>query len=253
MIESSVQVGYTGTVGGQAQSPAPWTLAGAEKRSAIKRMFADIAPHYDRLNGIMSLSLHHRWRKAAISAIGISEGDAVLDVCCGTGDFLSAINPIVGPSGRSVGVDFALPMLQIASRKGIGGLMLGDGCRLPFADEVFNAVTVGWGLRNVEDIDSAITEIHRCLKPGGRLATLDMAIPRNALIRAGSRFVGRYLLPILGRVVGNRSAYEYLPNSAARFDSPEQLADRLRRLGFSDVRFRRFMFGNIGLVWGTKV
>lgn len=253
MIESSLQVGYTGAVGGQAQSPAPWTLTGTEKRSAIKRMFAEIAPHYDRLNALMSLSFHHRWRKAAIKSIAIKQGDRVLDVCCGTGDFLFGMSAIVGPTGKAVGIDFALPMLEIASRKGIAGLMLGDGCRLPLADEAFDAATVGWGLRNVEDMDAAILEIRRCLKPGGRLATLDMAVPRNRLVRSASDLVGRHLLPLLGKAVGNRSAYEYLPQSAARFEAPEELAERFRRLGFGNVSTRRFMFGNIGLVWGTKL
>lgn len=252
MIESSLQVGYTGAVGGQAQSPAPWTLAGAEKRSAVKRMFADIAPHYDRLNGIMSLSLHRRWRRAAIRTIEIASGEAVFDVCCGTGDFLSAMAPVIGPKGCAIGVDFAFPMLKIAKRKGHGNLALGDGCRLPLSSESFDAATVGWGLRNVEDIDSAISEIRRCLRTGGRFVTLDMAIPRNGLVRSVSGFVGRYLLPLLGRAVGNRSAYEYLPNSAARFDTPEGLAERFARLGFTDIGIKRFMFGNIAMVWGRK-
>lgn len=239
-------------MGGQAQSPAPWTLSGAAKRSAIKRMFAEIAPHYDRLNGIMSLSLHKRWRRAAICAIGIAPGESVLDVCCGTGDFLSAMSPTLGQAGRAVGVDFAFPMLQIASRKGAGNLALGDGCRLPFRDESFDAATVGWGLRNVEDIDLALVEIHRCLRPGGRFVSLDMAIPKNGILRSVSGFVGRHILPLLGRAVGSRTAYEYLPNSATRFDSPEQLAKRLLKLGFQDIKVRRFMFGNIAMVWGRK-
>jgi demethylmenaquinone methyltransferase/2-methoxy-6-polyprenyl-1,4-benzoquinol methylase len=231
----------------------PWTTQGGEKRAAVQAMFAEIAPVYDRLNGLMSLRLHHRWRRAAVRQLNLKPGQTALDVCCGTGDFLTPLRQAVGTQGRVVGIDFCFPMLELAQPKGdANGLSLGDACRLPVQSASVDAVTVGWGIRNVPDIDAAHREIARVLKPGGRFVSIDMALPRSGLLRAVSRFVSGKVLPVLGKLFGNKTAYTYLPESTLRFADREKLAESMRDAGLTDVGFRDFMMGNICMHWGTK-
>lgn len=236
-----------------ANNDAPWLAEGGEKRETVRRMFAEIAPRYDRLNALMSLRRHHVWRASAVRELDLKPGDAALDVCCGTGDFLVPLRRSVGPSGRTLGIDYCAPMLEIASKKLPGAhLALGDACRLPVASGRFDGVTVGWGLRNVPDLEAALREIARVLKPGGRMACLDMAIPRNPIARGASALVCGFLLPALGSLFGHRRAYTYLPKSAERFASREELAQAMQCAGFGEVRWRDFMFGNICLHVGVK-
>lgn len=231
---------------------SPWQAQGGEKRALVRDLFAEIAPVYDRLNSLMSLRLHHRWRAAAVRKLALQNGETALDLCCGTGDFLLPLRRAAGPAGRLVGIDFCEPMLRRARAKdAAAALGLGDACRLPIRDEAVHAVTVGWGIRNVPDIDVAHREIARCLKPGGRFVSLDMAIPRNPLVRIASGWACS-LLPVLGRLVGQKRAYTYLPRSAQLFWSRERLARSMEEAGFSDVGWKDLMFGNICLHWGTK-
>src|SRR5579863_5707980 len=145
-----------------------WTEEGSQKREAVRRMFGEIAPSYDRLNGLMSLSLHRRWRAFAVDLLALKLGETALDLCCGTGDFMPLLQKAVGASGAVVGADFSAPMLAIAAQKGQRKLTMGDACEVPVRDASVDAVTVGWGIRNVPDQDRAHLEIARILKPGGR-------------------------------------------------------------------------------------
>lgn len=231
----------------------PWLTDGGAKRAAVQEMFAGIATRYDRLNGIISFSRHHRWRQFAAQRLDLSPGDRALDVCCGTGDFFLPLREAVGESGSVLGVDFCLPMLEQAKMKSVpGGLVQGDGCRLPIRAESVHAVTVGWGIRNVPDVDAAHREALRVLKPGGRFVSVDMAIPRNAILRAGSSVVTKRVLPILGSLFGMRMAYTYLPKSIERFQSREELGMSMEAAGFREVGWKDFMFGNICVHWGVK-
>lgn len=231
-----------------------WQTEGAAKRQSVQRMFAEIAPSYDRVNGILSLSLHTRWRAAAVQQLGLRPGDRALDLCTGTGDFLRPLLNAVGEGGSVIGADFCLPMLEGAQEKHLtrDGLVLADASSLPFQDGVFDAVTVGWGIRNVPDIDQAHREIARVLKPGGRFASLDMARPRGPLLAGISRFVFHTVSPMVGRLLGKSEAYTYLPKSTDRFWSREELSESMRKAGFNDVRTQDFMLGNICLHLGTK-
>ena len=249
-------------------------------------MFGSIARGYDRMNGLMSFGLHHRWRGSAVSRLDLRSGDRALDVCCGTGDFMLPLRAAVGSEGRVVGIDFCLPMLEGARvklatgessplgegrvgvfapleglstppqplPKGKGSdLALGDACRLPVASGAFDAVSVGWGLRNVPDPDAALREAARVLKGGGRFVSLDMARPRNPLVRWAAEFGLRRVLPLLGRLLGlERDAYAYLPESTLRFASRETLAAAMGRAGFVDVAYRDLMLGNLCVHWGRK-
>ena len=234
-------------------TPGPWQAEGEEKRESVRQMFAEIAPRYDLLNGLMSLSRHHRWRVIASRLLELESGDTALDVCSGTGDFVAPLRRAVGPNGKVIGLDFCAPMLAQAKMKGVDAqLAVADACRLPVADGVAKGVTVGWGIRNVPDIDAAHREIFRVLKSGGRFASIDMAVPENALVRGVSSFMSGRVLPALGSLFGFRKAYTYLPESTARFKSREELKRSMESAGFADVRWKNLMMGNICIHWGRK-
>jgi demethylmenaquinone methyltransferase/2-methoxy-6-polyprenyl-1,4-benzoquinol methylase len=248
---------------------AIWQTEGANKRQAVQGMFAEIAPTYDLLNSVMSLRLHHRWRAYAVKKLNLKDGDKALDVCCGTGDFMAPLAKAVGEQGVVAGIDFCLPMLQKAvgkpgtarfqralpeSRQDACGprLGLGDACQLPIQANSFNGVSVGWGIRNVPDIDAAHRELFRVLKPGGRFVSLDMARPRNPLVRIPAEFVTNTFLPWLGAIFGKTKAYTYLPKSTQRFKTRQELASSMKSAGFTDIGFKDLFFGNICVHWGTK-
>ncbi len=234
---------------------AIWQEEGVGKRTAVRGMFAEIAPTYDRLNSIMSMRLHHRWRQAAVKKLRLNAGDTALDVCCGTGDFMSPLRTAVGSTGHVFGLDFCLPMLEIAGKKldaTQSVLSLGDACQLPIQDQAVDGVSVGWGIRNVPNIDDAHRELFRVLKPGGRFVSLDMALPRNSFLKRVSQFISNKMLPKLGAMFGKSDAYTYLPKSTQTFMSREELAESMRRAGFVDVGHQDLFFGNICIHWGQR-
>ncbi len=234
--------------------PAAWETSGDDKRRAVRALFAEVAGSYDRFNSVVSLRLHQRWRSEAVTAIALSPGESVLDVCCGTGDFCLAALPCVGDNGTVVGVDFCAPMLRLAAGK-TGrrvGLGLADAMRLPFATDSFDAVTVGWGLRNVPDIGTALREITRVLKPRGRFVSLDMARPTDPVIGPVAEAVCQRVVPLVGRALGHAGAYEYLPRSTERFLDRAGLAAALNAAGIGQVQHRDFMFGNVCMMWGAR-
>jgi demethylmenaquinone methyltransferase/2-methoxy-6-polyprenyl-1,4-benzoquinol methylase len=235
------------------KADAPWLAEGRDKREAVQRMFAKIAPSYDLCNSLMSLRMHRRWRAAAVAKLHLKQGDRVADVCCGTGDFFMPLRRAIGADGVLVGVDFCLPMLELANQKDeAAGRAVGDAGCLPLRSESVDAVTVGWGIRNVPDIDLAHREIWRVLKPGGRFVSIDMALPSNSLVRAGSRVMSEKVLPRLGALFGNREAYTYLPKSTERFKTREELKASMEASGFVAVGHQDLFFGNICMHWGTK-
>lgn len=232
---------------------AIWQTEGAKKRQAVQGMFAEIAPTYDLLNSVMSLRLHHRWRAYAVKKLNLKAGDKALDVCCGTGDFMAPLAKVVGDKGVVAGIDFCLPMLQKAAGKpGASALSLGDACQLPVQTNSFDGVSVGWGIRNVPDIDAAHRELFRVLKPGGRFVSLDMARPRNPLVRIPAEFVTNTFLPWLGAIFGKTKAYTYLPKSTQSFKTRQELAASMEKAGFTEIGFKDLFFGNICVHWGTK-
>lgn len=237
-----------------AAGDAIWDAQGRDKRAAVQEMFGRIAPSYDLLNSLLSLSLHRRWRAYAVSLLGLQKGDRVLDVCCGTGDFFSPLRKAVGAEGAVVGLDFCAPMLEVAQKKGApaDALVLGDACALPIESESVSGVTVGWGMRNVPDLDQAHREIFRVLKPGGRFVSIDMAIPRSRVFHLPCAFLFNKLVPKLGSLFGQKEAYTYLPKSTERFASREELVASMQRAGMVDCRWKDLMLGNICIHWGRK-
>jgi demethylmenaquinone methyltransferase/2-methoxy-6-polyprenyl-1,4-benzoquinol methylase len=198
-------------------------------------MFDRIAPVYDAMNRVMTAGLDVRWRKLAAEAV-VRPGDRVLDAACGTGDF--AIADERAGAGAVVGVDFSARMLERARRKAPAiDWRHGDLLDLPFPDASFDATTVGFGIRNVSELDRGLHELRRILRPGGRLAVLEITRPRGVIAPFFALWFDR-VIPLIGRAVPGGRAYTYLPASVRRFPGAEELAGRLEGAGFTDVRFR---------------
>jgi demethylmenaquinone methyltransferase / 2-methoxy-6-polyprenyl-1,4-benzoquinol methylase len=216
----------------------------------VQRMFDRIAPVYDAMNRVMTVGLDQRWRKATIRA-AVRPGDHVLDACCGTGDLARAAWQC--GAGHVTGIDFSERMLERARRK-VPELewLQADVLALPFEDASFDSAVVGFGIRNVEDLEGGIRELHRVLRPGGRLGILEITTPRGPLAPFYRLWFDR-VVPLLGRLLPGGSAYTYLPASVRRFPVPEELADLLASCGFGAVRFRRFAGGIVALHVGEAM
>ena len=217
--------------------------SGTLSPAGVRAMFDRIAPVYDLMNRVMTLGLDRGWRKLAAAAV-VRPGDRVLDAACGTGDLAVEALRI----GADVtGLDFSERMLERACRKSERITWVqGDVLALPFDDGSFDAATIGFGIRNVDDLESGLRELARVLRPGGKLAVLEITRPRGVL-RPFFRLWFDVLVPLLGKVLPGGAAYTYLPASVRRFPGPEDLAAVLRRAGFSTVSYRLLAGGIVAL------
>jgi demethylmenaquinone methyltransferase/2-methoxy-6-polyprenyl-1,4-benzoquinol methylase len=201
----------------------------------VQSMFDRIAPVYDAMNRVMTAGLDRRWRRLAVESV-VHRGDRVLDACCGTGDL--AIAAAHAGAGSVVGLDFSERMLERARRKSEQiEWVRGDLLSLPFENASFDSATVGFGVRNVADLDRALLELRRVLRPDGRLAILEITQPRGVLKPFFSIWFDR-AVPLLGKLLPGGKAYTYLPASVRRFPGAEGLAALLGQSGFADVRVR---------------
>lgn len=227
-----------------------------EKAAYVRGMFDDIAHRYDLLNSVLSAGIHKGWRGFATRCACLELGNNVLDVCSGTGEWTPSLRQAVGPDGLVMAADFSLPMLQFGDtrfRRETAQEIQADASVLPFTDESFDAVTIGFGIRNVADRDKAFREMARVLKPGGRVVCLEFSQPPVGLFRTGYELHARHVMPRIGGAISGRpDAYAYLPASVARFDSRRQLADRMREAGLSPVRWIDLTFGLVCVHVGVK-
>ena len=214
----------------------------------VRGMFDRIAPVYDAMNRVMTAGLDRSWRRLAVQAV-VQPGDRVLDACCGTGDLAIAAER---EGGVVTGLDFSPGMLERARRKSDTVTWVeGDLLALPFDDDSFDSATVGFGVRNVADLEAALAELRRVLRPGGRLAILEITQPRGILKPFFSLWFDR-IVPLLGKVLPGGKAYTYLPASVRRFPGAEELEALLEARGFERVRFRLLGGSIVALHTGVR-
>jgi demethylmenaquinone methyltransferase/2-methoxy-6-polyprenyl-1,4-benzoquinol methylase len=226
--------------------------------SEVRGMFDRIAGVYDVMNSAMTAGMHHRWRARAADRAELASGDAALDVCCGTGDLALELARRVGPAGRVVGSDFSERMLDLAREKPVPGAAAkpifewADALDLPYDDGGFDAVSVGFGVRNLSDLGRGIAEMARVLKPGGRLVILEITQPtRPPLSTFFSVWFDR-IVPLIGRFAGDSAAYSYLPESVKRFPSPAGLAAIMDGAGLERIRWTILAGGIIAIHSGRR-
>lgn len=229
---------------------------GDTKRTYVRRMFTAIAPRYDFLNHLLSFNIDKHWRREAVAHLGWERQPAgnYLDLCAGTLDLAAALARRPGFSGRVVGADFVVPMLVLGKGKAERMRAVGaDALQLPFPGAAFDGAMCAFGVRNLADLDAGLREAARVLKPGARLVVLEFATPTFAPLKALYLFYFRHLLPAVGRAVSKHTdAYRYLPESVLAFPSPEALAQKFTKAGFSNVDCIRMTGGICALHYATR-
>lgn len=242
----------------QSASTGDASPPGVLEEPQVRAMFDRIAGIYDRLNSVMTAGLHHEWRRRAADLAEVSPGGRVLDVATGTGDLALELAGRVAPGGQVIAVDFSERMLELARQKAVAapvGVQLefraGNALALPFGDGSFDAVTVGFGVRNFADLDQGLREMARVVRPGGRVVILEMTTPQRPPLSTFFSLWFDRVVPILGQVAGDPEAYSYLPNSVRRFPGPSQLAARMQSAGLDGIRYIVTAGGIIALHVGT--
>jgi len=225
------------------------------KEPGVQKMFDAIAGRYDLMNRVMTMGQDQKWRRFVVTKAGDPDGGWSLDLATGTGDIAVLTNETY-PEVKVVGADFSLNMLKEARKRFVTEPIYwqaSDANHLPFTDGVFESVTFGYLLRNVDDTPRVLKEVFRVLKPGGRVVCLDTTPPEKNMLYPFLQFYFRFCIPALGKIIADdESAYAYLTGSTMAFYRAENLAEVFREAGFTQVSFKKFMFGTIGVHWGVK-
>ncbi|GCC10144.1 ubiquinone/menaquinone biosynthesis C-methyltransferase UbiE [archaeon] len=226
-----------------------------EKTVKINRMFSSIADRYDLANTMLSFNRDTFWRRFAVEKTGVTSGNKVLDVATGTGKIAFQLEKKVGETGLVTGVDFNEEMLKIGKTRAENNRVIflrQDALKLAFRDNSFDAVTVGFGIRNMASVERAVAEMARVIRKGGRVVILEFTMPRNKIIRALYSFYFFNILPLLGGIIaGDRGAYSYLPESVEAFPKPNELMKIMEKLGM-DVEYNLLTFGTVAVHVGVK-
>ena len=239
--------GHRAEPGALKAAPQAAVQPGTLPPEGVRRMFDRIAPVYDAMNRLMTAGLDRRWRRETVGAV-VRPGDRVLDVCCGTGDLALAADEA---GGNVTGLDFSDPMLERARAKGPAlEWVSGDALALPFADGSFDALTIGFGLRNLANVERGLAEMRRVLRPGGRVGILEITRPRGVLAPF-YRFWFDGVIPLAGKVLPGGAAYSYLPASVRRFPDPQGLAKLMDEAGFDEIRWHLFAGGIVAVHTGV--
>jgi demethylmenaquinone methyltransferase / 2-methoxy-6-polyprenyl-1,4-benzoquinol methylase len=229
------------------------SASGTLEEPQVEAMFDRIAGVYDLMNSLMTAGLHHRWRRRAVDLARVGAGDNVLDVASGTGDLAIELAARVGAGGSVIGSDFSEQMLDRARVKAPQlEWVQANALALPYEDDLFDAVTVGFGARNFSDLDAGLAEMVRVTRPGGRVVVLEITTPTRPPL---STFFGLWfdrLVPLIGRFAGDPDAYSYLPSSVRRFPDARTLAQRLSAAGLNEVAYLLTAGGIIAIHSGTK-
>lgn len=221
--------------------------SGAEKARVVREMFDRIAPRYDLVNRVMTFGMDVGWRKRAVASLKLRPGSVVLDVACGTGDLC---RELAANEMHAVGLDVSWGMLQAA--RGCSALVQADGLRLPVADANADAITCGFALRNVVDLTQLFAEFARVLRPGGRVAILEVDEPKSAIARAGHHAYFRRVVPFVGGVLSDRAAYSYLPASTAYLPSPPELKRMMTEAGLVGIEREPLAMGAAQLITAAR-
>jgi demethylmenaquinone methyltransferase / 2-methoxy-6-polyprenyl-1,4-benzoquinol methylase len=231
-----------------------------EKAELVLHHFDTVAPRYDFMNTLLSLSLHHQWKRTAVRMMKLKAGDRVIDVCGGTADLSLLAARIIGPTGRVVLYDINRAMMALSKPKVAAASLkdriryaLGNAEELSFIDESFDAAMVGFGIRNLTNMTNGFKEMYRVLKPGGRLMCLEFSQPTSPLFKWLYDFYSFHIMPLAGKVLaGSRQAYTYLPESIRTFATPQQLTAILKEIGFHQVTYRKLTNGIAIVLTGEK-
>lgn len=227
-------------------------LTGRERASYVQSMFTKIAHRYDLMNRLMTGGMDVRWRKEVISLTKIRPHGSILDLGTGTGDLArEALTQY--PKARVTAADFTLEMMRVGKKSGDLNFSSADALNLPFKGSTFDAVVSGFLMRNVTDVQQALREQHRALKPGGRIVVLDTTRPKKNFLTPFIKFHMHVIIPMVGGLLsGMRDAYKYLPDTTENFLTAEELSVRMVAVGFKRVQFKRLMFGTVAIHWGEK-